>query len=111
MSRNKPAEAIWIANVIMPTGGRDLYLDEDEAKIYNSDPDAYAAKSFGLTKIEYLQWLDSDGAPLCGHRTAGGDLCRNLTGGSQLDPSEWKARHRKFNCVTHGGSKADRRRR
>lgn len=39
---------------------------------------------FGLTKVEYLQWVDLDGAPLCGHRTAGGNLSRNMTGGFRL---------------------------
>jgi hypothetical protein len=101
MSRNAPAEQIWIANVVVPGGGNDIYFDEQEAHKYNADPDGYAARHFGLTKIEYLQWIDLDGAPLCGHRTAGGDLCRNLTGGNQLRASEWKARHRKFRCATH----------
>jgi hypothetical protein len=40
--------------------------------------------AFGLSKIEYLQWVDLDGAPLCGHRAKRDDLCRNMTGGYQL---------------------------
>lgn len=101
MSRNGPAEPMWIANVAVPEGGHDIYMDEAEAEKYNADPDAYAAQYFGLTKIEYLQWLDLEGSPLCGHRTAGGDPCRNRTGGFQLSASEWKARHRKFICAAH----------
>jgi hypothetical protein len=101
MSRNPKAEPIWIANVYVPGGGHDIYMNEEDADRYNADPDAYAAQHFGLTKIEYLQWIDLDGAPLCGHRTAGGDLCRNMTGGSQLKASKWKARHRKFYCASH----------
>jgi hypothetical protein len=33
-----------------------------------------------------MQWVELDG----------GDLCRNMAGGFQLDASEWKARYRKF---------------
>lgn len=102
MSRNGPAAPIWIANVATPRGGEDLHLDQEEAAKYNADPDAYAARHFGLSKVEYLQWLDLEGSPACGHRTAGGDLCRNRTGGFQLAASEWKARHRKFFCAAHG---------
>lgn len=102
MSRNKPPEKIWIANVITVWGGEDLYLYEDaEVDQYNADPDAYAASHFGLTKIEYYEWLDTDGSPLCSHRTAGGDRCRNKTGGNQLVPTSWKALHRKRVCAAH----------
>lgn len=103
MSRNPKAEPVWIVNVAVPGGGNNLILEPDEAIRYNVDPDAYAAEHFGLTKREYLQWIDLDGAPLCGHRTRGGDLCRNLTGGSQLRATVWKERHRKSFCTAHGG--------
>ncbi len=101
MGRNPPAEQIWRTNIAVPGGGNTLYLDSEEAKRYNADPDAFAASHFGLNKIEYLQWVDLDGAPLCGHRTKGGDLCRNMTGGYQLGAPEWKARHRKLFCASH----------
>ena len=100
MSRNKPAEPVWTANTISP-GGMELHLDRAEAEKYNVDPDAYAAQHLGLTKIEYYQWLDLEGQPLCGHQAAGGDLCRSRTGGFQLTAKEWKARHRKFFCAAH----------
>jgi hypothetical protein len=38
-------------------------------------------------------------------RAQGGDLCHNLTGGSQLRAPEWKERHRKRFCHVHGGDK------
>jgi hypothetical protein len=103
MGRNSPAEQIWRINVAVPGGGNTLFLDDEEAERYNTDPDAYAASHFGWSKIEYLQWVDLDGAPLCGHLTKGGDLCRNMTGGYQLRSAQWKARHRKRFCTAHGG--------
>ena len=84
------------------------YLDDEEAERYNADPDAYAASHFRLSKIEYLQWVDLEGAPLCGHRTKGGDLCCNMTSGYQLRATEWKARHRKLFCTSHGGEPAEK---
>lgn len=106
MGRNSLAEQVWRTNIAVPGGGNTLYLDNEEAEHYNADPDAFAASHFGLSKIEYLQWVDLDGAPLCGHRTKGGDLCRNMTGGYQLRALEWKARHRKLFCTSHRGEPA-----
>ena len=101
MSRNKPADPVWVANVITVWGGENIFMKQEEAAEYEADPDAYAAKHFGLTKIEYYQWLDTEGSPLCGHRTARGDTCRNRTGGFQLVPRHWQARHRKLFCKAH----------
>jgi hypothetical protein len=101
VSKNKPASAVWIAEIAIPGGWNQLILSEAEARNYDTDPDLYAARHFGLTKIEYLQWIDLDGAPLCSHRTRGGDLCKNNTGGYQLEAKEWKARHRKIRCAAH----------
>jgi len=101
MSRNKPADQCWVANVITVWGGENIFMDRAEAALYAADPDAFAARHFGLTKIEYYQWLDTQGSPLCRHRTARGDLCRNLTGGQQLAPDHWKSKHRKLFCKAH----------
>lgn len=102
MSRNPKATKIWIANVSVPGGYNTIFLaDEREAHQYDADPDAFAGWHFGLSKIDYLQWVELDGAPLCGHRTKGGDLCRNTVGRIQLKAKEWKARHRKVFCAHH----------
>jgi hypothetical protein len=101
MSRNSQAQPVWITNVAVPGGGNQLLLNADEAARYNADPDGFAGEHFGLSKIEYLQWVDLEGAPLCGHRTKSGDLCRNMTGGYQLRAREWKSRHRKLFCTAH----------
>lgn len=101
MSRNKPAEPVWVANVITVWGGENIFMSKDEAAAYEADRDAYAALRMGLSKIDYYQWLDTQGAPLCRHRTKGGDMCRNLTGGQQLVPNHWKSLHRKLLCKAH----------
>lgn len=76
-------------------------MDPDKAAHFNADPDDGAAAYFGLTKIQYLQWIDTDGTPLCGHRTGGGDLCRNPIGRSQMRSDQWIDRHRKGICSAH----------
>lgn len=101
MSRNQPAEQVWVTNAITVWGGENIFMSKPEAALYAADPDAFVAMRFGLTKIEYYQWLDTQGSPLCGHRTARGDMCRNLTGGQQLVPQHWKSKHRKLFCTAH----------
>ena len=103
MSRNRPATPIWTATIDIPGGARELVLTEAEAHRYNADPDGYAASTCGLTKREYLEWVELDGVPLCAHRTSTGDLCRNPVGMSQFDADGWKARHRQELCHIHGG--------
>jgi hypothetical protein len=61
MGRNSPAEQVWHTNIAVPGVGNTLYLDDEEAERYNADPDAYAASQFGLSKIEYLQWVELEG--------------------------------------------------
>jgi hypothetical protein len=78
MGRNSPPEHIWRTNIAVPGGGNSLYLDDEEAERYNADPGAFAASHFGLSTIEYLQWVVLEGAPLCGHRTKGRSAASNL---------------------------------
>jgi len=103
VSRNGPAEPIWTVNIITVWGGQNLFLSQAEAKQYAADRDGYAAKRLaqGFSKIDYYQWLDTEGSPLCSHRTASGDYCRNRTGGFQLVPQHWKSLHRKLVCRAH----------
>lgn len=109
MSRNGPAEPIWTVNIITVWGGANIFMSQAEAKRYAADPDAYAARHYGLSKIEYYQWLDTEGSPLCAHRTAAGDQCRNLTGGFQLAPQHWKSLHRKLVCRAHARKAGDKK--
>jgi hypothetical protein len=44
---NYPAEQVWTAGATTVCGGDTLWLNEDEAREYNADPDAYVAKDMG----------------------------------------------------------------
>lgn len=90
-----------MANVRVPGGANNISLDEEDLQRYRADPDGLAAEKFGLSKIEYIEWVELDGTPLCSHRTKAGDLCRNATSRIQQSASSWKAAHRKFVCSSH----------
>jgi hypothetical protein len=105
MSRNKPAMSTWTAFVAIPGGAKTLHFCEfEEAERYNADPDLWAAEMYGMTKAEYLEWINLDGAPLCRAETKNGRQCRNVIGRTQQCAREWKALHRKGCCVAHGNS-------
>ncbi|MBB4364993.1 hypothetical protein GGD65_006057 [Bradyrhizobium sp. CIR18] len=101
MSLNDPSQIFYVANVRVPGGGNNISLDEADLERYRTDPDGFAAEQFGLSKIEYIEWVEVDGTPLCSHRTKGGDLCRNATSRSQQSARAWKEAHRKFQCSSH----------
>jgi hypothetical protein len=109
--RNAPGVLHTCAEVGMcvPGGHCGLQLDAGELAEWNADPDAYAAAYNGLSKFEYLQWIDLDGMPLCGHRNKGGDLCGTIIGPMQMNAHEWKAVHRIECCPVHGGPKKNER--
>lgn len=94
-------ETIVSVCILRPGGGETVILDDDEMIAYIRDPDGWAANYYGLSKVDYIEWTTLDGAAMCRGRTANGDPCRNLTGGSQLEASDWKAAHRKKACKIH----------
>jgi hypothetical protein len=99
-------DPVWIVDFEGPCGTADgmHFLNRQEAVEYNADPDLFAAKHLGFaTADEYREWVETQGYALCSERTKSGRLCRNLIGGGQLDPAEWRARHRSAPCFNHGG--------
>jgi hypothetical protein len=84
-----------------PGGGINVMLGTTALTQYRADPDGFAAEYFELTLNEYAEWIATEGAPRCEAHTASGELCKNLTGGYQLEAAEWKTLHRKLSCVSH----------
>ena len=92
-------------NVVTVRGGTVFDITESQIAEYQADPDAFVARHvFGLSKAEYVEWIETGGAPLCAGYTKRGTLCRCSTGGSHLDPQEWRARHRQSFCAAHIGA-------
>ena len=75
---NNPATIFctWLAFAHAPNGGESLYLDDTQAQEFNTDPDAYVARHYGMVKDDYLEWCRLDGMALCGGVTKRGRQCR-----------------------------------
>jgi len=63
MSINDPSQIHYIANVRVPGGANNISLDENEVQRYRTDPDGFVAETFGLSKLEYIEWVELDGTP------------------------------------------------
>ena len=81
-----------------------MTVPQAEINQYNANPDAYAARYFGLTIDQYYEWVESHATALCSERTRSGRLCRNRIGaGVLLTSSAWLQQHRSAPCFIHGG--------
>jgi len=99
----KSAGISFIANARTPWGGQDIVLGTDDVAEFVADQASVAARHFELTKVEYLEWLASDGTVQCSATTVAGSRCKNPVSGSfDASPQEWKQRHGQY-CAVHGG--------
>lgn len=82
----------------LDTWGHRLWLTKKQFKVYNCDPDAYAACELGFESAEqHREWLNVSGKAQCGGLTKSGTLCQ-ASRGSQMSPKQWLAQHRKWRC-------------
>ncbi len=82
-------------------GGTEISVSEDQLRDFKTDPDEFAAKQFGLSKEEYVEWIELHGQPLCGATTRKGKPCRSGLRGYHLSAGEWIKRHRADYCAAH----------
>lgn len=94
-------EAVFIATIRIAGGEKGIYLNAEEADQYQRDADAFAASSVGLSLTDYMEWVQTDGTPLCSTYTKRGKLCQNVLAPMQYLPSRWKLLHRKTQCTSH----------
>lgn len=96
----------FIANVPTVLGGRDLIMGPEDAAAFASDPEAIAAKHFGVSRDVYVEWLAAQGDVQCAGTTQAGRRCRNsISGGTIADPVEWaRAVAVRERCAKHGGA-------
>jgi hypothetical protein len=101
-------ETLISISLATPWGGECMYVSEGDPRIatYEADPDSFAAKHFGLSKNDYVEWIKFGGMPRCGARTRKGTLCENSVGRSQMEPAEFFKLHRSDCCACHGGGVA-----
>jgi len=96
---NEPG-GTFLTNVRSATGGHDLFLSMDEGRVYDANPDAFAAAHFGLTLEQYRDWVHGEGVPKCSATTKRGTLC-NAAVCQSVDADKFKQLHRKGLCHAH----------
>ena len=72
-------------------GYTSIAISPNELDSYNADPDGFVAKRFGLTPTKYAEYIEVDGAPLCGATTKKGTPCSVMLGHIQMDVGPWLA--------------------
>lgn len=96
----------FLAGISAPGGGQPVALKSEDILSLVEDQDQFAADYFGVSKTQYREWVETDGAARCGARTAKGDRCLNLVSGPiQLPIDEWLKRDGS-SCTVHGGKSA-----
>jgi hypothetical protein len=101
------ARVQFVVNIRVPGGGHDIGIEAADVQSFVDDPEAFAAKYFGVGKNEYLSWVEADGAPRCGATTAKGTRCKNLvSGGIQQSIEKWLKLDGGY-CAVHGGDSAE----
>jgi hypothetical protein len=90
-----------------PGGAATIGISADEAFAWVEDPEAFAARTVGLTTTKYREWVDSDGEPRCGAVTIDGHRCKNvISGGIQRSALEWLRLDGGY-CAVHGGASSE----
>lgn len=93
----------FVVSVRVPGGGETVAVPSSSVAQYVDDPQGFAAKHFGVTKEQYLLWVEMDGLPQCGATTKNGARCKNgVSGGSQRSIAEWLHLDGDY-CAVHGG--------
>jgi hypothetical protein len=88
-------------------GADTLFLEPEDVPAFITDKLQFAATRYGVTKEQYIDWLETFGAARCGARTARGTRCKNVVSGNmQLPIREWLRRDGGF-CAVHGGESSE----
>ncbi len=99
----------FVATVRIPGGGETVVVPSNSVVEYVADPQGFAARHFGVSKEQYLLWVEMDGMPQCGATTKNGPRCKNgVSGGSQRSIEEWLRLDGGY-CAVHGGDGANTR--
>ncbi len=86
-------KASALVNVAWISGGSDVSMSPEVMRRFLEDPDDGAAAAVGVSKSDYLAWLEAEGGVQCCGRTRTGGSCRNrLYGGWGEKPSGWVLR-------------------
>ena len=92
-----------VANLRAPGGGVHAFPKRKDIEDFLNDPEGWFARSQGVTREDYHNWIDSDGLPRCGATLKDGHRCKNpVSGGIQRGLLDWLQADAGF-CYLHGG--------
>jgi hypothetical protein len=84
------------------TGGEEHIASPEELILLESDPVAGIAHLLGVTKAEYLGWVQDDHNVVCAGITAKGKRCKNIVhGGHAVSATRWASMTGSY-CYVHG---------
>lgn len=118
MSLNSPDDLEILFIPTAPCCNEWCPVEFDEVELFKKDPDAFAAKFFGLSKADYLEWNELDGEPLCCALTKSGRECKGRVAHWRIEEqrelrrktyrvdgpdyaASWKTLHRQYPCSLH----------
>lgn len=97
------AKIEFAAQVNDPSGWRSIHVPPERIQQYIDDAEHFIAETHGVDREEYLNWVASEGIPLCGAKTRKGRQCKNwVSGGVHLPIHEWLKLNGGY-CAVHGG--------
>ncbi len=92
-----------VARLPAPWGGLSAFPQRHDIEEFLDDPEEWFARTQGVTKEDYQNWIATEGLPRCGATLKSGRRCKNpVSGGIQRDLHDWLQSDAGF-CHLHGG--------
>lgn len=97
----------YVEGTPVPGGAKTFFVTAEDLSLYLEDKDEFAAKQFGVPVEDYLEWVETEGTPRCGAKTAKGKRCKNfVSGGIHMNIHTWRELDGGY-CAVHGGESAE----
>lgn len=92
-------------NVPHVAGGQSCLVSPDQLIALMNDPVGLYARIYGVSRSDYLAWMESEGHLRCSAKTASARRCKNIVPrGHQLPAQQWAARQGEYCHVHEHGS-------
>jgi hypothetical protein len=92
----------FFIDVPVEGGQKTIQVAPEDLMIFADDPEATYAKTQGVTKSEYRDWMDDECMAYCAAKTKAGRPCPNLVpGGFQVSAKQWVKLQGGY-CGVHG---------
>ena len=85
------------------SGQKEVYLTTEDVLDFLTDKQDWFAKQNGVSKQDYISWLESHGTPRCGVILKNGNRCKNVVSGGMAMPLKVWLNEDAGYCRVHGG--------